>query len=364
MAVGIFGLPEAGKTTIFNAATRGAAAAGRSGRAGPNLGVVKVPDARLGVLAGMDHPKRIVHAEIEYLDVPAPAGGADKPKGISAEYLNVLGGCEALLMVARAFSDPAVAHVSESVDPYRDAASLELELILTDIGVLERREERVEAQLRTAKTLDRDGLRKELALLKSIRESLEAEVPVRAQALPKEAAPFLQNFALLSAKPLMIVFNIDEDDVGRTPEIEADMAERLGSEGVATAAVSGKLETELAEMSPEDEAEFRESLGAGEPGLDRTAVLCYGVLGLIAFLTTGPDETRAWAIRDGTTALEAAGKIHTDIQRGFIRAEIVSYDDLVRAGSLPEARKQATLRSEGKGYVMRDGDVVNFLFNV
>ena len=364
MAVGIFGLPQAGKTTIFDAATRGAAAAGRSGRAGPNLGVVKVPDARLGVLAEMAHPKRIVHAEIEYLDVPAPSGGADKPRGISAEYLNVLGGCEALLMVCRAFADPAVAHVTGSVDAYRDAASLELELILSDLGVLERREERVESQLRTAKALDRDGLRKELALLASMRASLEAEVPVRAQQLPKEAAPFLQNFALLSAKPLMIVFNIDEDDVGRTPEIEAEMAERLGREGVATAAVSGKLETELAEMSPEDEAEFRVSLGAGEPGLDRTAVLCYGVLGLIAFLTTGPDETRAWAIRDGTTALEAAGKIHTDIQRGFIRAEVVAYDDLVRAGGLPEARKQATLRSEGKGYVMRDGDVVNFLFNV
>ncbi|MCH7481995.1 MAG: redox-regulated ATPase YchF [Chloroflexi bacterium] len=363
MSVGIFGLPQAGKTTIFNAATRGAAAGGRSGRAGPNLGVVKVPDARLGVLAEMDHPKRIVHAEIEYLDVPAPAGG-EGPKGISAEYLNVLGGCEALLMVCRAFRDPAVAHVQASVDPYRDAASLGLELLLTDIGVLERREARIETQLRSAKAIDRDALHREQTLLASIRAQLEDEVPVRAQKLPKEAGPLLQNFSLLSAKPLMIVFNIDEDDVGRTPEIEAEMAERLGSPAVALAAVSGKLETELAEMSPEDEAEFRVSLGAGEPGLDRTAVLCYGVLGLIAFLTTGPDETRAWAIRDGATALEAAGKIHTDIQRGFIRAEIVGYDDLVRAGGLPEARKQATLRSEGKGYVMRDGDVVNFLFNV
>ena len=360
MAIGIFGLSQSGKTTIFNAATRGAAT---HGHAGPNIGVVKVPDDRLARLAEISSPKRIVHAEIEYVDIPAATGGSSA-KGIGAEYLNVLQPCDALLVVCRAFEDPSVPQVEHGVDPYRDAVTLELELMLSDLGVLERREERIESQLRTAKSLDRDALRKERTLIGAISKALEAEVPVRGQQLAPEAAPLLQNFQLLSAKPLMVVFNIDEHDIARTAEIEAEMGERLGGPHVATAAVCGKLETELAQMSPEDEAEFRQSLGAGKRSLDRTAVMAYDVLGLITFLTIGLDEVRAWAIRKGINALEAAGKVHTDIQRGFIRAEVVAFHDLDRTGSLAEARKQAVLRSEGKGYVMQDGDVVNYLFNV
>lgn len=360
MAIGIFGLPQSGKTTMFDAVTRGAAT---HGHAGPNIGVVKVPDERLARLAEITQPKRIVHAEIEYVDIPAATGGSPA-KGIGAEYLNVLQACDALLVVCRAFHDPSVPQVEEGVDPYRDAATLEFELMLSDLGVLERREERIESQLRTAKSLDRDALRKEQTLIGAIRKALEAEVPVRDQRLAPEAAPLLQNFQLLSAKPLMVVFNIDEHDIARAAGIEAEMAERLGGPHVATATVCGKLEMELAQMSPEDETEFRASLGAGEPALDRLAQVSYRVLGLVTFLTVAGDETRAWAIRDGTNALEAAGKVHTDMQRGFIRAEVVAFRDLDRTGSLAEARKQAVLRSEGKGYVMQDGDVVNFLFNV
>jgi hypothetical protein len=363
LAIGIFGLPRSGKTTVFNAVTRGHAETARSGGAQPNIGVVKVPDARLCVLEEISKPKKVIPAEVEYIDVPAAPEGMGKTKGIGGEYLNTLQRCEALLLVARSFDDPSIAHVDETVDPYRDAATLELELAFSDLAILERREDRIATQLKGAKS-ERDALMKEQALIQRIRESLEAEVPVREQHLPAEAAPLLENFQLLSAKPLMIVFNVGEDDVERVAEIEAQMAQKLARPNVATAALCGKLEMELGQMAPEDEVEFRESLGAGEPSLDRMVRLSYDLLGLLSFLTTGEDETRAWTIRKGTSAVDAAAKIHTDIQRGFIRAEIVGFADLERTRSFPEARKQGVLRSEGKTYVMQDGDVVNFLFNV
>lgn len=365
MAIGIFGLPRTGKTTIFNAVTRGHAdtASFRSGGAQPNIGVAKVPDVRLGKLAEISKPKKIMPAEVEYFDVPAAPDGTGKTKGLGGEYLNVLQRCDALLMVCRAFEDPAVSHVEDTVDPYRDAAALEFELMFSDLAILEKREQRIGTQLRSAKVIERDGLQKELKLVAGIREQLEAEVPVRAQDVPTEAWPILENFQLLSAKPLMIVFNVDEDAIDKIDSIEAELAGKLNRPHVLTAALSGKLEMELAQMEPEEEAEFRESLGAGEPGLDRMVRLSYDLLGLISFLTTGPDETRAWTIRKGMSAVEAAGKIHSDIQRGFIRAEIVGYEDLIRTGGLAEARKQAVLRTEGKTYTMQDGDVVNFLHN-
>ena len=366
MAIGIFGLPRTGKTTIFNSVTRGHADTGgsRAGGAQPHVGIVKVPDPRLGVLAEISHPKRVIPAEVEYIDVPAAPEGIGKAKGIGGEYLNALQRCDALLMVSRSFENPAVAHVEETIDPYRDAGTLALELAFSDLAILERREQRIATQLRGAKAQERDALGREQQLIVRIRRGLEAETPVRDQELPPEAKGLLDNFQLLTAKPLIIVFNINEDDVARTPEIEAEMAAALGRPGVGTAALCGRLETELAQMTAEEETEFRESLDAGEPGLDRMVRLSYDLLGLISFLTTGEDETRAWTIRKGTAAVDAAGAVHSDIQRGFIRAEVVSYDDFVRTRGVAEARKQAVLRTEGKQYVMRDGDVVNFLFNI
>ena len=366
MAIGIFGLPLSGKTTIFNAVTHGHAetASFRSGASQPNIGVAKVPDARLGVLAEISKPKRIVHAEVEYIDIPAAPEGFGKTKSIGGEYLNLLQRCDALLLVARAFDDPSVPHVQGTVDPYRDVATLQLELTFSDLAILERRHERIASQLRSARQSERDLLTREQHLLGIIRAGLEDEVPVREQELPAEARPFLENFQLLTAKPLIVIFNIGEDAIANEPALGTEMHERFGRPGVGAAALCGKLEADLAQMEPEDEAEFRESLGAGEPGLDRMINLSYGLLGLISFLTTGEDETRAWTITNGMSAVEAADKIHSDIQRGFIRAEVVAYDDLARVRSLPEARKQALLRTEGKTYTMRDGDVVNFLFNV
>ena len=366
MAIGIFGLPLSGKTTVFNAVTRGHAdtASFRAGASQPNIGVAKVPDPRLSVLADISKPRKIIPAEVEYIDIPAAPEGFGKTKGIGGEYLNLLQRCDALLLVARAFSDPSVPHVQETVDPYRDTATMQMELTFSDLAILEKRQERISSQLKSARQSERDHLTREQDLLSTIKAGLENETPVREQALPAEAKPLLENFQLLSAKPLIIVFNIGEDDVSRTVDIETEMTAQLTRSGVGTAALCGKLEMELAAMTPEDEADFRESLNAGEPGLDRMINLSYDLLGLISFLTTGEDETRAWTITKGMTAVEAAGKIHSDIQRGFIRAETVAYEDLARTRSIAEARKQAVLRTEGKTYVMQDGDVVNFLFNV
>lgn len=366
MAIGIFGLPRSGKTSVFNAVTRGQAdpAAMRMGSNQPVVGITKVPDPRLQDLAAISKPKRIVPAEVEYIDVPAAPEGMGKTKGISGEYLNILQRCEALLMVCRSFDDPSVAHVDETIDPYRDVNNLEMELMFSDLIILERRTERIISQLRSAKVSERDALNRELDIISSIKQGLEGEIPVRQQDVPSQAIPILENFQLLSGKPLMIVFNLGEEHLSRTDEIETEMFAKLDRPNVGVAALSGKLEMELVQMSPDDEVEFRESLGAGEPGLDRMVRLSYGLLGLISFLTTGDDETRAWTIRRDTPAVDAAAKIHSDIQRGFIRAEVVSFDDLISAGSIPEARKRALLRTEGKTYIMRDGDVVNFLFNV
>ncbi len=365
MPIGIIGLPLSGKTTLFNALTRGHAevAAFRSAGQQPNLGVIKVPDARLEALAEISRPRRIVQAEVSYIDIPAAPDGVGTTTGIDGGYLNTLQRCDALLLVARAFDDPSVPAAS-AIDPYRDVETLQAETMFADLGILERRGERIGQQLRATRASERDALERESALIKTMREGLEADVPIREQALEADAHRLLSNFQLLSAKPLMVVFNIGEPDIERAGPIESEMADRLARPGVAAAAICGKLEMELAQMEQEEEAAFRESLGAGESGLDRMVRLSYSLLGLISFLTTGEDETRAWPIADGTVAVDAAGKVHSDIQRGFIRAEVVAYEELVAAGSIAEARRRGALRQEGKRYIVRDGDVVNFLFNV
>ena len=365
MPIGIIGLPLSGKTTLFNALTRGHAevAAFRSAGQQPNLGVVKVPDARLEALAEISRPRRIVQAEVSYIDIPAAPEGVGTTTGIDGAYLNTLQRCDALLLVARAFDDPSVPAVG-AIDPYRDVETLQAETVFADLGILERRAERIGQQLRATKASERDALERESTLIKTMREGLEADIPIREQELGAGAHRVLSNFQLLSAKPLMVVFNIGEPDIERTGPIEREMAERLARPGVAAAAICGRLEMELAQMEQEEEAAFRESLGAGESGLGRMVRLSYSLLGLISFLTTGEDETRAWPIADGTVAVDAAGKVHSDIQRGFIRAEVVAYEELVAAGSIAEARRRGALRQEGKRYIVRDGDVVNFLFNV
>ncbi len=364
MEIGIIGLPQSGKTTVFNAVTRGHAdtVPSGAGRSHVNVGVAKVPDPRLQVLSDMFHSKRIVPAEVQYVDIPGTAEGISK--GIGGEHLDILQGSDAMLLVVRAFEDPAVPHVEESVEPYRDAATLELELTFSDLGILERRSERVRASLKGAKAAERSALRKEEEMLQGIRKSLEEEEPLRQQSLSPEARALANNYHLLTGKPLVVLFNTGEEAAAESQEVEEEMARRLGKPHLATAAFCGKLEMELAQMTEDEEEEFRASLGAGESGLERMVRLSYGAVDLVSFLTTGEDETRAWSVVRGTRAPQAAGKVHSDIERGFIRAEVVPFEELQRSGSMAEARRRGVLRAEGKQYVVRDGDVINFLFNV
>jgi len=363
LEIGIIGLPSSGKTTIFNAMTRGhAAVAGYADKA--NVGVAKVPDVRLDELTKMYKPQKVVPAEVNYVDVPAPAEGLSKTRGISGQYLNDLQRVDALLIVVRAFEDESVVHVDESVDAFRDVENMMLELTFSDLELLERRLARLDDQFKGAKTVERDAMQKERTLLEQIKGQLEDGVAIREQTLTPDQVTQLQGFQFLTSKPLIVVVNAGEDQLDETDSLEKRLAEAASGDGVRTAVICGQLEMDLAQMEPGDEAEFRVSMGAGESGLGRMIQLSYEVVGLISFLTVGEDEVRAWEVREGTPAQQASGTIHSDLERGFIRAEVVSYDDLMSCGSLAEARKRGVLRQEGKEYIVKDGDIMHVLFNV
>lgn len=366
MEIGIIGLPRSGKTTVFNALTRGHAETEmRAGAGGEsNVAVVKVPDPRLDRLAAMFNPKKITPAEVTYIDMVGTPRGFGKGEGISGPFLNQLARTDALIHVVRAFENPAVPHLSDTIDPDRDAATVNLELAFSDLGILERRLERLQAGLKAAKAAEREAFHQEQELLARIRTQLGAEVPLREQSFSAEEARSLEGYQFLTAKPLMLVINIGEEQLDQREEIDARFRERYARPGVAVVALCGRLEMELAQMSDEEAAEFRAEMGVPESGLDRMIRVSYDLLGLLSFLTGGPDEVRAWTVRKGTPAPKAAGKIHTDLEKGFIRAEVVRYQDLMAAGSLAVARRHGQLRSEGRTYLMQDGDVVEFLFNV
>ena len=364
MEIGIIGLRQSGKTTIFNAATRGAAQV-NSFTNRPNLGAAKVPDDRLDTLDGIFNPRRKVNAEVTYVDMPAAPEGLGKAQGIAGEYLNLLQSADVLLIVARAFEDDSVPHIADSVDAHRDVDTMLYELTFADLDILERRLARVAEGFKSAKPAQRDALTKERDTLARVKSELEAGVHIRDQALAQDETRLLSGFQLLTAKPLVAAVNVGEDQLGDIPSIEARLAAEVQTPRVRTAALCGSLEMELAQMDAAEEGEFRASLGvAGESGLERMIRLCYEALDLISFMTVGDDEVRAWPIIKGTPAIKAAGKIHTDLERGFIRGEVVTYDDMVRCRTLAEARKDGVLRQEGKGYIVQDGDIMHVLFNV
>lgn len=363
MDLGIIGFQRSGKTTIFNAVTRGNAETGSYG-AGvqPNIGVVKVPDSRLDRLAAIFQPKKFTLADIRYIDFPGEA--FSDGQGPPAQFMAQLARCDALIHVVRAFEDESVPHPQGSVDPARDIAAMELELGFADAAFIEKRLERIEASMRSVKAGERDAAERETALLQRLKAGLEADAPLRAQEMSEEEQKLLVNYQFLTDKPMLVVLNIGEGEAARTAAIEGDFAPRVAGPHTALAAISGKIEQELAQMSDEDAAEFRGDLGIAEPGLDRMIRMSYELTGLISFFTVGPDECRAWNVARGATAPVAAGKIHTDLERGFIRAEVVHWDDLLDAGSMAEAKKRAKVRQEGKAYVVQDGDCLNILFNV
>jgi ribosome-binding ATPase len=272
---------------------------------------------------------------------------------------------DGLIHVVRSFESAEVPHPEGSVDPARDIANMNLELAFADLALIERRIERLEAELRSVKAGERMVGEREIALLRRLQAGLEADENIRSQPLTAEEERVISSYRFLTQLPLLVVLNIGEDDISKREELEAEFQSRFGSAGLRVAAFCGKLEMELLDLSPEEAEEYRSELGLGEEtGLDRAIRLSYGLLGLLSFLTAGEDEVRAWTVHEGAAAPQAAGKIHSDLERGFIRAEVVTYDDLVTAGSLAEARKRGLLRTEGKSYVVKDGDVVNILFNV
>ncbi len=361
MQLAIVGLARSGKTTVFNAVTRGHARTGSFGHGvEPNVGTVKVPDERLDRLAALFKPKKTTYADITYLDFP---GGFSR-EGASPQLLASLSRADALVAVIRAFESDVVPHPLGSVDPARDIAALSLELAFADAAFLERRLERLDTAVRSMKAGEREAAERELELLRRMKADLEREIPIRAQGLTADERRLLSSYQFLTDKPLLIVLNLGERDLPRAAAIEAEYRERFGGPSVSVAALCGKLEAELAELSPEEAAEFARDLGVTESGLDRMVRLSYDLVGLVSFFTVGPDECRAWTIRRGTPAQQAAGKIHSDMERGFIRAEVVRWDELLADGSLAEARKRGHLRQEGKQYIVQDGDVMHVLFNV
>lgn len=363
MKAAIVGLRHSGKTTLFNALTGGEAEVGSySSALKPNIGVRKVPDARLEVLARLTHSARIVPAEISLTDVNYQPRDSHEGGGISAEVLGYLSTAEALVQVVRCFNDPSVPHPLGAVDPARDVESFDLELTYADLGIIERRILRLKDRMKAAKAAERALQQRELTLLERVKEALEGDVPIRDQSLTVEERRLLSGYQFLTAKPMLLILNVGEAELSRPQEIERDLADRYPAFTVL--AVCASLEAELKELSPAEATEYRDALDVPEGAIERVVSASLGLLGLITFLTTGPDESRAWTVARGTPAPQAAGRVHSDMEKGFIRAEVVSYEDLVECGSEQEAKKRGLLRLEGRDYIVQDGDVMNFLFNV
>ena len=364
--IGIIGLAKSGKTTIFNALTKGKADTGSytAESLTQHFGVAKVPEPRLETLAALLQPKRVVPAEVRYIDIGASVRSLVKDKGIGGELLNQLSNADTLINVARAFADERIPHVEGSLDVERDITTMDLELTFSDLAILERRLERIETSLKGAKPPERQGLLQEQGTLIKFKADLEKEIPIRELRLTTNEARTIANYQFLTAKPLLIVVNIGEEQLPEAVSLEADLNSRYSREKCRIITLCGKLEMELAELDNSAAEEFRADFGIKESGLDRVIKLSYELLGLISFFSIASGEVKAWSIQNGTSALKAAGKIHSDMERGFIRAEVISYDDLVKCGNLSEARKKGLLRLEGKDYIVQDGDVITFLFNV
>jgi GTP-binding protein YchF len=364
--IGIIGLPKSGRTTVFNALTRGDIDIGcytPEARAA-HVGVAKVPDPRLQSLADIFCPKKVVPAEARYVDIGASVKDLASDRGIGGELLNQLSSVAALFHVVRNFVDERIPHIEGSLDVERDIANMNLELAFSDLVIIERRMKRIEESLKGAKSTERQILLREQDLLRKISGNLENNIPIRELSLTAEEDKTISNYQFLTAKPLLIVINIGEEQTQHANILEKEICARYAKEECNIITICGKLEMELAQLDEEAAGELRCEFGVGQSGLERAIRESYRLLGLVTFFTMASEEVKAWPVRNGTAALKAAGKIHSDMERGFIRAEVIGYDEMIRCGSLAEARKMGLLRLEGKNYTVKDGDVVNFLFNV
>lgn len=359
--IGIIGLPKSGKTSIFNALTAGNVS---TTSLAPNIGIAKVPDPRLQVLSDMFKPKKTTPAEVRYIDIGASVTGAAKSLAISGSLLNEISKMDTIMAVVRSFKDESVPHPTGSVDTARDIANIDMELTFSDLAIIEKRLERIGDNMKSAKPAERPVLVKEQELMGRLKAQLEKEVPIRAQGLQPEELRGLSHYQFLSAKPLLIVVNIGEEQLAQAEALEKELNDKFGGLHRRLITLCGKLEAELAQLDEAEAVTFRADMGIKESGLGRVVRVSFELLGLISFFTVGPDECKAWPIPTGTTAVKAAGKIHSDLERGFIRAEVISYEDLIKAGSLAEARRKGVLRLEGKNYVVQNGDIMTILFNV
>jgi len=366
MQIAIVGLAGSGKTTVFNTLTRGHAQTGGYGGMELHVGTVKVPDDRLDRLAEIFKPRKIVQADVTYFDLPAPPASTEGRVGteeLPADQLARLREADALLHVVRAFEDAAVPHADGSIDPWRDLERLDLEFTLADLSVMEKRLERLKASGHHGTPAEREANEREEGLLTRLHRPLIEGTPLRDVTLTAEEEKSIRGFRFLTQKPVLVLLNVGEADLPRESEIVAGIAGRYEHRHALVDALSAKIEMELGELEPDEAGVFMEELGLSESSLDRVIRLSYTLLGLISFLTAGPDEVRAWPIPDGSNAVDAAGAIHTDLARGFIRAEVVPYEDLIALKTMAESRKHGKLRSEGKTYLVHDGDVVEILFS-
>jgi GTP-binding protein YchF len=354
LRAGLIGLPSSGKTTLFQLLTSAREAPRTHGKAEANVGISRVPDERLDELTALFKPQKRVPATVEFADVAAGKGDAKALLDVGA-YRNA----DALLHVVREFRDPAVPLANQTINPARDVRAMEEELILADLGVVERRLERLEKDLKKSQSAD---LKREQDVLVRCRKSLEDGQPLRTLRLEGDDAHRLRGFQFLSAKPMLVVVNLDEADAARANDAGAldGLAKVLEESGARATGVCARIELEIAALDPADASAFLADLGLKESGLDRIIRAAYGLLGYISFFTVGEDECRAWSIPKGTSAHLAAGAIHTDIQRGFIRAEVVSCERLLARGSLAACRDHGELRLEGKDYIVADGDCITF----
>ena len=363
MKLGIVGLPNVGKSTLFNSITKAGAECANYPfcTIEPNVGVVPVPDERLDVLAKMYNPQKVTHAVIEFVDIAGLVKGASKGEGLGNKFLSHIRETDAICEVVRCFEDSNVVHVDGSVDPIRDIETINLELIFADIETVNKRLDKARKKLKADKKYQ-----EEIVLLEKIKENLENGISARAVELNEDEKELTKDLFLLTSKPILYIANVSEEQLedAENDELVNRVKEYAKKENAEVIPLCVKIEEELSTLNDEDKKEMLEALGLEESGLDKVIKRSYDLLGLMSFLTAGEPEVRAWTIKKGTKAPQAAGKIHSDIERGFIRAEVVSFKDLVEQGSMLSAKEKGLVRSEGKEYIMQDGDIVLFKFNV